>query len=193
MITSGEQEGPRQEDMELAAKIAIMADEPNVLTVNEADDVQNEAGEDQNERANTSFYDEKLGVANRRQQVKERRQSREELQEVKEDEKDAVDPPSVIAIPEDADETVLSEDDLDTLSQSIPLVFAKLVQDSRGLSAKTLDQRFQQITEMLIGLQQRQIEAYEGQRLGAQPPASSLTSSAMHNLQGKATRAQELE
>lgn len=131
---------PRQEDMELAAKIVIRADDDD--------------GDQLEERAavavDSTFYQEKQTMANRRQQIKEQRSEREyQAQEDRADETDGSEPPSVIAVPEEPTEAFWDENDLDSVSQSIQMVRAILVGESEGKFSKAMNQRLQEITEML--------------------------------------------
>lgn len=164
--------------MQLAAKVVIEADE---------------AGD---RRAPTTFYEQKLSMATRRRLLREQRDNRREPPATDEDEgKENSGLPSVIAIPERDDtcsETeMISTYDLSTVEQSVPFVLANLVQESKSMSAHVLDQRFQQITDMLLDLQQQQIDSFAKHRAETEAAESpALTSSGRYGSSSESGRSQ---
>jgi hypothetical protein len=67
-------------------------------------------------------------------------------------------PPSVIAIPENEDDEEANGDEFDSISRSIPFVLANLVQENQRMSAKALEEYFQEFMKMLVDLQKQQYE-----------------------------------
>jgi len=158
---SDKEEGPsREEDMERAAKVAILADNPN-LVIGEI--VSDESDDDEDGAAAPRTVTSVEGRLRARIRGQEWRQHRRELSssrdEISEGDSDAEYPPCVIAIGEDIASAVSAED-LDTISQSIPFVIAKIAQEYKGMSAEALDKRFQEITDMLNAMKQQQMEAF---------------------------------
>ena len=84
------------------------------------------------------------------------------------------DPPSVIAVRDDTTEVYDNfAEELDSVTQSIPLLVASLAREGNTMTVEALEERFQQITEMLVSLEQRQKEF---QSASQQKSNSSLTS-----------------
>lgn len=188
---------PRQEDMELAAKLAIAADDNreqgnsdinaagNTTTIyqekldranrrqqikSQQEEVKAEDGKDGSEKIKEeppAFYEDELDIANRQQQ-KIREQQRHATQEEAKDqeEQDCVEPPSVIAILEEEQPALYDVDDLDSISQSIPFVLGKLVEQRNTMSAEEMEQRFQQLTDILMNLQKQQFDSFTQQHEG---------------------------
>ena len=148
---------PREEDMELAAKLVIQADKLDYFSAT-ADDPDVIVAEIDNPDAPIpSAIDPD---ANRTGDGA------------------SSNPPSVIAVHDDISDGLYAfGDELDSVTQSIPFVFASLARDSKTMSAEALEERFQQITEMLVSMQQRQYEALTSQRM----PSSSLASTGQYS------------
>jgi len=174
---SDEDQRPRREDMERAAKVAISADESiqeEQDSGNDNDGVARNAGGFQ---ARLRATIRALGITEQRPRARVREPTSGDEMVLLEEESGARDgPPSVIAIPE-VDETAFSSANLDAVSQSTPLVLANLVQESRSMADEALDQRFQQITEMLLRLEEQQTLTSEAVR------SVSLTGSYCHEEQ----------
>jgi archaellum component FlaC len=84
------------------------------------------------------------------------------------------DPPSVIAVRDDMTEVYDNfAEELDSVTQSIPLLVASLAREGSTMTVEALEERFKRITEMLVSLEQRQKEF---QSASQQKSNSSLTS-----------------
>mmetsp|Transcript_28931 Transcript_28931/g.52350 ORF Transcript_28931/g.52350 Transcript_28931/m.52350 type:complete len:159 (+) Transcript_28931:195-671(+) len=61
------------------------------------------------------------------------------------------------------------------LAQSMPLVLASLAQESGTMSAEALDQQFEQVIAMLVGMQQRQVN----ERISATSEQQKMSTSSL--------------
>ena len=156
---TNEEERQRQHDMEIAAKIAITADEQEPPSTNSSNDAPSE--EDFQGRCGAAYV-EKLLLSTRGQRVKEQRQRNTRNPPSNDDEEErSSDLPSVIAVLEQ--EEVALPDEL-SMSQSIPLVLANLVRENGAdLSAEATEQRLQKILDMLLEMQNQQYGALSRQ------------------------------
>jgi hypothetical protein len=89
------------------------------------------------------------------------------------------DPPSVIAVRDDTTEVYDSfAEELDSVTQSLPLLVASLAREGSTMTVEALEERFKQITEMLVSLEQHQKEF---QSASQQKSNSSLTSGGQYS------------
>jgi hypothetical protein len=89
------------------------------------------------------------------------------------------DPPSMIAVRDGSTEVYDNfAEELDSVTQSMPLLVASLAREGSPMTVEALEERFKQITEMLVSLEQRQKEF---QSASQQKSNSSLTSSGQYS------------